>query len=144
MIYEDIEVLKAYKQVLERDDSYLNKIYKGTPREVWDEKKCEKVAKHKDRDGYGTLHPYPGFMVADSSQSPQYGYQVYNGGYIAPDGEHYKGYNKPYPKIPDTYGFYRRSTWGVYIAAKEYIEKLLAEKTSGVSRMNVDKDGFEI
>lgn len=89
------------------------------PQETWDEKKCERIAKHRGRDGYGSLHPYRGLVASNSSPYPGYGQTMkYNGGTTV-NGEWYQAESVPLPKIPDTYEFYTISTWGTYIRRKE-------------------------
>jgi len=86
--------------------------------EVWNEAKCAKVAKHKGRDGCGALHPYPGRVAGVSSPYPEYGQTVrFNGGRLIGD-ESYQSEHKPLPKIPNTYEFYKISTWGTYLRKK--------------------------
>jgi hypothetical protein len=88
------------------------------PQEVWDEKKCAQVAKHRGRDGCGALHPYPGRVAGVSSPYPEYGQtQRYNGGREI-NGEYYQAEHKPLPKIPDTYEFFTISSWGTYLRKK--------------------------
>ena len=85
------------------------------PQEVWDKKTCDTIARHKGRDGCGTVHPYPGQINADSSPYPRHGQaRRYNGGCIR-NGIHYAGEAIPLPKIPPGFGFIHRTSWGTYL-----------------------------
>jgi len=85
------------------------------PQETWSVAKCEKVAKHRGRDGCGTIHPYKGLIAGSASSYPQYGQTIrFNGGTII-DGELYQAVCKPLPKIPDSFKFVYRLSWGTYL-----------------------------
>jgi hypothetical protein len=95
----------------------MKKLY-TYPQETWDEKKCAKIAKHRGKDGCGSVHPYPGLVAASGSSYPQYGQTVrFNGGTII-EGELYQYVMRPLPKIPDTFEFIRRVSWGTYLQKK--------------------------
>lgn len=88
------------------------------PQETWTEAECAKRAKYRGTDGRGTKHPYPGLIASSAGAHPEYGQAVrYNGGCIR-EGELYDGEVIPLPKIPDTYEFFKRPTWGTYIRRK--------------------------
>lgn len=85
------------------------------PQETWTAAKCEKVAKHRGRDGCGALHPYPGLVAGSASTFPQYGQRMrFNGGTII-NGEHYASVEVPLPKIPPGFKFVKRVSWGTYL-----------------------------
>jgi len=69
-----------------------------TEPETWDEKKCERVAKHRSVDGYGSRHPYKG-LVSPFGLPEQF--------------------RRPLPIIPDSYEFYNIMAWGTFIRKKE-------------------------
>jgi hypothetical protein len=95
----------------------MAKIYQH-PQETWDEKKCQAVAKHRGRDGYGSLHPYKGLVSPVGSCYIQYGRTIkYNGGCLR-NGEWYDGEEMPLPKIPKGWEFYTIPTWGIYLRKK--------------------------
>jgi hypothetical protein len=82
------------------------------PQETWDEKKCEKKAKHVAQDGLGTPYPWPGYI------GNTFGEIRYNGGCCRPDyitGDHYDGENFPLPKVAPGYKIIRVPTWGYRI-----------------------------
>ena len=85
------------------------------PVETWDAAKCEKVAKHRSKDGCGMLHPYPGRIAASASSRPQYGQTVrYNGGIVI-GGEWYEAEAVPLPLIVPGFAFLKRVSWGTYL-----------------------------
>lgn len=84
------------------------------PAEVWDEAKCRKVAKTRHVDGYGSAWPYPGLMQASGAAVHYYGLQRFNGGTVI-DGEWYEGYVRPYPRLPEGFGYVQRPTWGTFL-----------------------------
>ena len=96
------------------------KYWKPEP-EVWDEKKCAKVAKKRGRDGYGTRHPYPGLVQASGAVGG-YGKTKYNGGCVR-DGDWWEGEDIPFPVIPKEYCYVYRSMWGTYLMRREDAEK---------------------
>ncbi len=86
------------------------------PQETWDEAKCAKVAKSYHHDGLGTAESRPGRIAGSASVYPEYGQtQRWNGGFIAPDGEHYRAEHKPLPKVPEGWGFEQVTSWGTYL-----------------------------
>jgi hypothetical protein len=94
--------------------------YYTHPQEVWNEAKCKAVAKHREMDSYGSIHPYAGKVAGVGSSCAEYGQtQRYNGGYIAPDGNWYNGEVRPLPQIPETYEFYKIVSWGTYLRKKK-------------------------
>ena len=94
-------------------DTYTHK------QEIWDEKTCAKKARYNSKNAYGDKNPWPGLIASSSSTYPQYGQTVrYNGGFIAPDGEHYQSESVPSPIIHENYEFIHRLSWGIYIQKK--------------------------
>lgn len=86
------------------------------PREVWTAAKCEKAARKINRDGLGTIGGPRGLISHTGSYCCQFGQTVrYNGGFIAPDGEHYQAEHKPLPEIPAGFRFEVAPTWGTRI-----------------------------
>ena len=86
----------------------LTPIYKHSA-EVWDEKKCQKMVKHRAKDGLGTPYPFKGYIG-----STKYGLVRYNGGCVR-EGKWYAGENFPLPKIPKKYKIIHVPTWGYRI-----------------------------
>jgi hypothetical protein len=85
------------------------------PRETWTKAQCEKIAKHFTKDGLGTKNPWPGQIAAFGSPYVRYGSKIrYNGGCVR-NGEWYDGEEMPLPKIPKSFKFVTRSTWGIYL-----------------------------
>ena len=82
------------------------------PAEVWDAKKCCKVAKHFARDGLGTKYPWPGYIGS------HYGETRYNGGTVI-DGEWYQGVFRPLPVVADGFTIIRMLSWGWRLIANE-------------------------
>ena len=100
----------------------INKGMYWTPKpEVWDAKKCAKIAKRRSKDGYGTRHPYPGFIEADSAPYG-YGKRSFNGG-IVRDNEWWEGTNVPLPVVPPEYVFIHRLSWGMYLIRRDEIDE---------------------
>lgn len=90
------------------------------PQETWDYDKCLKMSKVIRRDGNGTPWPYRGLINSSGSSYPEYGQTVrFNGGFIAPDGEHYKSHTVPLPKIHKDFEFYQIISWGLQIRKKK-------------------------
>lgn len=102
--------------------------------EVWDAKKCAKIARRRAKDGYGSRHPYPG-LVEDSSAPYGYGKRRYNG-CIERDGDLWKGTNVPLPIIPPEYVFIHRISWGTFLIRRDELDKL--DKT-GIRVIEVDE-----
>lgn len=89
------------------------------PQEVWDVKKCEAIAKRRERDGCGTLHPFYGRVSGVSAPYPEYGQTVrFNGGTLV-KGELFASVSVPLPVIPDSFHFVTRSSWGTYLERKK-------------------------
>jgi hypothetical protein len=84
------------------------------PQEIWDAKKCKKLANYTAKDGMGTKHPRKGYLGSSASIPPAFGTIRYNGGCIH-DGVWYQGENRPLPKIADGYEIIVISSWGWYI-----------------------------
>jgi hypothetical protein len=89
------------------------------PQEEWDEKKCARLAKKHDVDGYGGRDSIPGKLSDHASACQAYGLtHRYNPGMLI-DGELYRNVRTPLPKVPDNYEIYNRPSWGWYIRKKE-------------------------
>lgn len=89
------------------------------PQEKWDRAKCAKMAKRRDRDGYGTLGPWPGKISDHASPYPGYGLiHRYNPGQIV-DGELYRHVSTPLPEVHEDFEIINRRAWGWYIQLKE-------------------------
>ncbi len=86
----------------DQSDLYQN------PVEVWDEKKCQRVAKKLVKDGMGAPHPRRGYIGTD------YGPVRYNGG-CCKKGKWYPGETRPLPCVPESYKIIHVSTWGFYL-----------------------------
>ena len=91
---------------------YKNQYY-TFPQEVWDEKECEKRAKHLVEDGFGTPYPFRGYIGM-----LKYGQHRLNGGFVK-NGDWYEGYIVLLPKIDDKYEIVRVPSWGYRIVKKE-------------------------
>jgi hypothetical protein len=86
------------------------------PQETWSVAQCEKAAKKINRDGLGTVGGPLGLVSHSGSYHCQLGQtKRYNGGFIAPDGEHYASEHKPLPKVPDGFRFEPVTSWGIRI-----------------------------
>ena len=85
------------------------------PQEDWDHAKCERAAKRREKDGYGTIHPWKGKISDHGSPYPTYGNSIrYNGGTTI-DGEWYERVTRPLPKVAKGFKIVNRPTWGYYI-----------------------------
>jgi hypothetical protein len=85
------------------------------PRATYTETQARKIAKRRDRDGYGTRHPFPGLFVSSGCAYHQPGQLTrYNGGCVH-GGEWYPGEYTPFPQIPDGFRFIARDSWGIYL-----------------------------
>ncbi len=88
------------------------------PREVWTAAQCTKAAKRINRDGLGTVGGPRGLVSNSGSYNCQLGQtKKYNGGFIAPDGEHYAAEHKPLPEVPAGFKFETVPSWGIRIVA---------------------------
>ncbi len=86
------------------------------PQEVWTVAQCTKASKRINRDGMGTVGGPRGLVSNSGSSYCQLGQtKKYNGGFIAPDGEHYASEYKPLPLVPDGFRFESVSSWGIRI-----------------------------
>ena len=74
------------------------------PQVAWDTKKCERFAKARFTDAFGTRSHLPGFMLG------KYGNQMYNGGCVR-EGKWYAGEYFPFPKIPYNFQIIYVPTW---------------------------------
>lgn len=89
------------------------------PQETWDHATCKRKSKARGKDGYGSIHPYPGLISPSGSPYVSYGRRViWNGGTVI-NGELYDGEEMPLPIIPDEYEFITRMSWGIYIQPKK-------------------------
>lgn len=83
--------------------------------DIWSEAECRKRSRYNPPNAYGDKNPWPGLISGSADPYAGYGHTVrYNGGCIR-DGEWYDGESKPLPKIPETYRFVYRPTWGTYL-----------------------------
>ena len=101
------------------------------PREVWDEDKCEKIAKRTARDGMGTKYHFKGYIGTCAGRAPYggYGRVVYNG-MIEREGELYHGEIRRLPRVAKGFKIIKRPTWGyqlVKIDAQETTQAQLAK-----------------
>lgn len=88
------------------------------PVETWSETECRYHAANAPADAFGNKPP-KGIIASSASTSPQYGQtQRYNGGTVIND-EWYEAVARPLPIIPDTYEFYKLSSWGTVIRLKQ-------------------------
>lgn len=88
------------------------------PREVWDAKTCEKLAKHTAKDGLGTPYPFKGYLGSSASIPPRFGKIRYNGGKVI-NGEWYQGEEFPLPEVAEGYEIVKVPSWGWRIVKKE-------------------------
>lgn len=109
---------------MKNDTKYVEEInslpfdpnYYEIPREIWDAKKCAKMAQSFARDGMGTKQETRGYI--GSSQYPdRWGKTRYNGG-CSNEGRWYQGEIRRFPIIPNNFEIYYVSTWGFYIREK--------------------------
>lgn len=92
-----------------------NDNYFTHPAEVWDAKKCERVAKSRRSDSYGTKETRPGRITGSASSYPGYGQTVrYNGGCVRGD-KWFEGETVPLPTVPENFRFEYVPTWGTYL-----------------------------
>lgn len=85
------------------------------PQEVWDAKKCEKLAKRTVKDGLGTPYPFKGYLRLGELGHYAHGMSVrYNGGTVI-DGKWWQGEEWPLPKLADGFEIVRVPTWGYRI-----------------------------
>lgn len=82
----------------------MHTYYQNTP-QVWDAKKCNRMARRTARDGLGTPYPFKGYIGS------HYGRVRYNGGCLR-DGQLYDGEEFPLPIIADGFSIIRIRTWG--------------------------------
>lgn len=100
----------------------IKKGYYEHPPEVWDEKKCKRLAKHVPVDAFGTKAPFSGYLGSWSVYYGGYGYQRYNGGCIR-DGDWYEGEYRPLPTLAPGYKIVHVTSWGYRIVdEKTYVE----------------------
>jgi hypothetical protein len=109
--------------------TYREPIY-TFPKEKWDYKKCEKLAKRKSKDSYGGIRPqgllwsseigktctYNGGTYVDIDNKVEVGwwawpFKNWSGGKV----EWFKSVEYPLPEIPDDFEFYEMVSWGTAI-----------------------------
>lgn len=95
------------------------------PQETWSPAECRRLRKKTGRDGQGTPHPYRGEVQSSGAAVVYYGTQLYNGGTII-EGKWYRGYLRPWPKLPKGWKFLAIPTWGVHIAREHETAEDLA------------------
>lgn len=82
---------------------YKERTYKHTA-EVWNAKKCARIVKRKQTDGYGTKDHLAGFIRGD------YGLHRYNG-LIEREGELYGAEYTPLPQVAKGFEIVYVETW---------------------------------
>ena len=88
------------------------------PQQTWTAAECAKRAKSAPADHWGNRPP-KGLINSSSAVHPGPGQTTrWNGGFIAPDGEHYESECVPLPIIPDTFEFVNVPSWGTRIQKK--------------------------
>ncbi len=87
------------------------------PQETWDKAKCEKLAKYRHVDGYGTKQSRKGYLGSSASIPPAYGPIRYNGG-CEREGQWYQGENRPLPKVHEDFEIVYILSWGWYLRKK--------------------------
>jgi hypothetical protein len=92
------------------------------PREVWDTKKCEKMAKRIARDGLGTPYSFRGYIGHGHGSVPMYGKVYYNGGTVK-NGKWFQGEDRPLPKVAKGFKIVYRPTWGFQIVKVQHHKK---------------------
>ena len=80
--------------------------------EIWNAKKCARLAKRKQTDAYGTKDHLAGFIRGD------YGVHRYNG-IIERDGELYGAEHRPLPEVADGFEIVYEPTWFYRIVKTE-------------------------
>lgn len=84
------------------------------PRETWDKKKCERMAKRIVKDGMGTSYPWPGYIGSWAGNGCGYGRIRYNGGCVREE-EWYEGEEWLLPIVHKDYVIIRVPSWGYRI-----------------------------
>ena len=91
-----------------------NGFYKN-PQEIWDAKKCERMARRIARDGMGTPYPFKGAVPGPYPFG--FGKTRYNGGCIRPMNaavgkrKWYPGEIHPLPKLAKGFKWVANPTW---------------------------------
>ena len=84
------------------------------PQEVWDVKKCTKLAKRVAKDGMGTPYPFQGSLYLQLGHHV-HGMRVrYNGGTVI-DGEWWQGEEWQLPQVAEGFKIIHVPTWGYRI-----------------------------
>ena len=87
--------------------------------EVWDAKKCARLANRTATDGMGTKYHFKGFLHLSELGHYIHGLSVkYNGGCVR-DNKWYQGEEWPLPKVADGFRIVYRPTWGYQIIKTE-------------------------
>ncbi len=83
--------------------------------EIWSAAKCEKLAKRRETDAFGSKGPKGLVSSFSTMYGPRYGTsRDYNPG-CERDGEWYKGESWPLPQIPEGFYFESVASWGLFI-----------------------------
>lgn len=86
------------------------------PQETWSAAECLRRSRQVNRDGMGTVGGPRGLIASSASTRPGYGQTIrYNGGFTAPDGQHYQAESRPLPRVPEGWRFRHASSWGTVI-----------------------------
>lgn len=109
--------------------------YHARPRETWDKKKCERVARSRFRDGLGTIGGPRGYVSC--SIYPAWGTIRFNGGCVV-EGEWYEGWDTPFPKLAPGFVWTHVCTWGYVVMKESELEEREAKALS------FDDNGFQI
>ena len=83
------------------------------PRETWDRKKCEKLAKRIAKDGLGTKYPFKGYIGDLIRQCS--GTKVWHNGGTVIDGKWYQGETQQLPDVAEGFKIVNVLTWGYRI-----------------------------
>lgn len=95
------------------------------PKETWDEKKCERLARHLHKDGLGTPYPFKGYVGHLIGQT-----QRYNGG-CTRNNKWYEGETFSLPKLAKGFKLVSVPTWGWRII------KIEKKRTPSMSKSKV-------
>jgi len=87
------------------------------PQETWDKAKCEKLAKYRHVDAFGTKQSRKGFLGSGAAIPARFGITRYNGG-CERNGEWWQGENFPFPILAEGFEIVYVLIWGWYIQRK--------------------------
>lgn len=110
--------------------------YYARPRESWDSRKCERTSRSRFRDGLGTIGGPRGLVQCDSTPYPAWGTIRFNGGCVE-DGEWYRGWDTPFPKLAAGFVWAYVCTWGYVVARESELEE------RGLKALSFDENGFQ-